>query len=186
VPPMAQFASRALAIRKVSFPYTPVSTTMRRPHPLPGQIATARCGFSLIELVVVVMILGIIATIAAPKLLGTSAKASDSSLRHTLSVIRDAIDRYAADHDGKLPGADGQEATFKTDLDPYLRGDDFPDGVVGPAKNNAVEMMNGAGLAAAITAAEPTHSWLYNYATGEFYAACNDTAADQLTTYDKF
>jgi type II secretory pathway pseudopilin PulG len=37
------------------------------------------------ELVIVVMILGIIATIAAPKLLGTSQEATDNGLRQTRS-----------------------------------------------------------------------------------------------------
>ncbi len=133
-----------------------------------------------------VMILGIIASIVAPKLLGTSARASDNGLRQTLSVIRDAIDRYAADHAGQLPGADGSEATFKSDIGPYLRGDNFPDCPVGPAANNLIEMMSGSGVGAAISAAEATRSWLYNFATGEFYADCDDLSADQATTYDQF
>ena len=41
-------------------------------------------------------------------------------LRHTLTVIRDAIDMYFANSGGVYPGADGDENTFKADLDPYL------------------------------------------------------------------
>src|SRR3954471_24576018 len=73
-------------------------------------------GFTLIELVVVVMILGILAAVAAPKLLGTSSTAADNGLKETLSVIRDAVERFTAEHGGALPGQGGTEAGLKTDL----------------------------------------------------------------------
>src|SRR3954463_8885659 len=76
-------------------------------------------GFTLIELVVVVMILGILAAVAAPKLLGTSSSASDNGIKETLGVVRDAIERYAAEHGGALPGPD--EAGLKLALLPYIR-----------------------------------------------------------------
>src|SRR6478672_5438434 len=83
-------------------------------------------GFTLIELVVVVMILGILAAIAAPRLFGASNQAVDNGVRHSLSVVRNAIDNYSAEHPGALPGANGGEDTFKSDLSSYLRGQDFP------------------------------------------------------------
>jgi general secretion pathway protein G len=143
-------------------------------------------GFTLIELVVVVMILGILAAIAAPRLFGASNQAVDSGVRQSLSVVRNAIDNYSAEHAGVLPGADGQEPTFKADIAGYLRGQDFPTCPVA-AKNNAVRMMSGSGpIASSIGGTSATHSWVYQFGTGEFYINSNATANDGVTSYDQF
>ena len=146
-----------------------------------------RHGFSLVELIVVVMILGIIATIAAPKLLGTSQQATDNTLRHTLSVIRTAIDTYSAENAGELPGADAQEATLKSDLVKYLRGKDFPTCPVGAAKNNQIRMLAGTDpVGSSIGGTDSTHSWVYKYETGDFHVNSGEVSSDDVTTYDQF
>ena len=145
-----------------------------------------RAGFSLIELVVVVMILGILAAIAAPRLLEASHQATDNGVRQSLSVVRNAIDQYSTEHAGVLPGADGQEATFKSDIANYLRGHDFPTCPVA-AKNTAVRMMGGSGpVAASIGGTAATHSWVYQFGTGDFRLNSDATSNDGTTTYDQF
>jgi general secretion pathway protein G len=127
-----------------------------------------RQGFTLVELVVVVMILGILAAVAAPKLLGTSGTATDNGLRQTLSVVRDAIERYAAENGGEFPPG----TNLGTELQEYLRGP-FPTCPVG-AKTATVSTVAGATL----TPDEST-GWMYSSNTGEFIV--NSTDPDNTT-----
>jgi type II secretion system protein G len=126
-------------------------------------------GFTLIELVVVIMIIGILAAVAAPKLMSTSGTASDNAAKESLSVVRDAIERYAADNAGAKP-----TATIATDLAPkYLRT--FPKCPVGK-KDATVETTT-------TTTADGTTSWLYNTSTGDFIINSTATASDGQTVY---
>jgi general secretion pathway protein G len=147
------------------------------------RFSSRRTAFTLVELVVVVMILGILAAVAAPKYLGTSATATDNGIKQSLVVVRDAIELYAAYHGGNLPGSDGAPLTFKTDLDPYLRGS-FPKCPVGPARNRKVKMVNGGGLISG--EASPVRAWRYNYETGQFIINWNQpTISDPTVNYDQ-
>jgi prepilin-type N-terminal cleavage/methylation domain-containing protein len=144
-----------------------------------------RLAFTLVELVVVVMILGILAAIAVPRVLGMSGRATDNGVRHSLSVVRPAIERFAAEHDGELPGADGMAATFLSDLSGYLGGGELPMCPVDGSRENEVHIL-GDGESPGSNPNVGTHAWAYNHKTGEFHVNCPDLSSDQLTTYDQF
>ncbi len=131
-----------------------------------------RTGFTLIELVVVILILGILAGVAAPKLFNTSAKASDNSARTTLTIIRDAIELYAAEN-GDVPTFTNS-AAFHTALDPYLRGDVFPFCPVGTHVGNN-DVVSG-------TSTSGTEAWRYD--AGEFYINDGTASASSIGNYD--
>jgi len=143
-----------------------------------------RNGFTLIELVVVIMILGILAGVAAPKLLTVSADATDNGLKQTLSIVRDAIELYAAET-GSLPTCpdDGTGATsFHFQLKPYIRGV-FPINPVGPKKDFLITTTT---TIPTVAAGSPATGWIYNTSDGTFI--CNNgtaTSSNSAVNYDK-
>lgn len=122
-----------------------------------------RAGFTLVELVVVVLIMGIIAAVAAPKMFDTATEARQSGTKQSLSVLRDAVELYKARNE-VYPAA----ASIQTDLQPYLKGP-FPAPQVGANQNSNVVATTESPIATATTTGE---GWIYNETTGEI--AIND------------
>jgi type II secretion system protein G len=59
-------------------------------------------GFTLIELIVVMMIVALLVAIAAPRYFGSLQKSKETALQQTLAVTRDALDKFYGDN-GKYP-----------------------------------------------------------------------------------
>ncbi len=62
-------------------------------------------GFTLVELLIVVIILAILAAIVIPQFSSATVDAQESALDSNLNALRSAIDLYRAQHSGKYPGA---------------------------------------------------------------------------------
>ncbi len=118
-------------------------------------------GFSLLELVIVIVIMGIIAAIAIPRMSRASKSAGESAAESNLSLLQNAIEQYAAEHDGTYPTvADFEkQLTIKIgDYGPYLR--DIPEMTTG-ANKGATKIAAKAGDGVA---------WIYDEDTGEITA----------------
>jgi general secretion pathway protein G len=59
-------------------------------------------GFTLVEMMIVVSIVGILATLAMPGYMASVVKAKEAALRQDLVTIRDLLDQHRADQ-GKYP-----------------------------------------------------------------------------------
>jgi len=154
-----------------------------------------RKAFSMVELVIVIVILGIIAAVAIPRISSGSKNAGESALKADLATLRNAIDWYYGEHNATYPGAktDGTNAAdspeafisqltmysnkagaVSADKDaafpfgPYVRGN-FPRLPAGiNAGKSTVTVVN---QAAPLTAAPGDGTgWVYNTATGQVIA----------------
>jgi general secretion pathway protein G len=68
---------------------------LRRRRPLTGK--TSEAGFTLLELMVVMLIVAILAAVAIPAYLSSIRAAKEAVLKEDLHVLRGAIDSYTAD-----------------------------------------------------------------------------------------
>jgi general secretion pathway protein G len=78
-------------------------------------------GFTLIELMIVLAIMGILLSIAQPNLSYAIVRAREAVLKESLFQIRDAIDQYYADN-GKYPPELKNLIDPKEKVRSYLRG----------------------------------------------------------------
>jgi general secretion pathway protein G len=148
---------------------------------------TAKKGFTLVEILIVVIILGILAAIVIPQFTQASTEARVSNLRTNLQTIRSQLLLYKMQHDAEAyPGAEfvnqmtqytnaagtAQATPDAThNLGPYLQS--IP---VNPISNvNTVRIVTGAATVFAAPAADA--GWWFNSTTGEFRADVTTSAA---------
>ena len=56
-------------------------------------------GFTLIELIVVMLIIAMLASLAVPRYFGSVQKSKDAVLKENLTLMRDALDKFYGDND---------------------------------------------------------------------------------------
>ena len=146
-------------------------------------------GFTLVELLIVVVILSILAAVAIPQFTNSAEEARASNLQTNLSVLRNAMEYYKLQHNEKYPGypsaggnpttaefsnqmllstkANGDSAAIGTsgyDFGPYLK-ESIPENPINGL--NTVMVINDA---TAFPAADDTTGWIYKPAIGKIRA----------------
>ncbi len=84
-------------------------------------------GFTIIEMMTVIAIIGILATIAVPSFQRSVIRAKEASLRSSLFALRDVIDQYYADHGDYPQALDSlvQKRYIRAvPMDPFTRAND--------------------------------------------------------------
>ena len=156
-------------------------------------------GFTLVEILIVVIILGILAAIVIPQFTQASTEARVSNLRTNLQTIRSQLLLYRMQHDNEAyPGPD--EAAFIAQMTTYTNiagvAVDTPDvdHPLGPylqsiprnpmSGSQTVRVEDGAFTAPAVGS---DGGWWFNSTTGEFRAdlsTSDDHRTADLTAYN--
>lgn len=157
----------------------------------------AKSGFTLVEILIVVVILGILAAIVIPQFTNASQEAKESALVSDLQSVRSQIELYKIQHNGDaLPGAGS--ATFNQCMEGYTDKDGAvvaqgtagalgkymekipvnPFSTIDTVANPALLVRVGGAAAGA-----NTHHWRFDSTTGQFQA--DDALSDEQGTAHK-
>jgi len=138
-------------------------------------------GFTLVEILIVVIILGILAAIVIPQFTNASTEARENSVRSQLQTLRSQIELYKLQHLDVKPDL----ITDWTDLTTITNrtgaawvAADGPDNKFGPYMqaiptnplNNRFNVVNGDGTAAAGSACGFVYDYTGVAATGKIFA----------------
>lgn len=138
----------------------------------------AKSGFTLVEILIVVVILGILAAIVIPQFTEASTEAKTSSLVSDLQTVRSQIELYKIQHNDALPGTVSgvtfeNAMTMYTTVDGALATPQAPGaGVYGPylqkIPTNQFNNLNTVDPDGTVGGGDS--GWVFNTSTGAFNA----------------
>ena len=127
-------------------------------------INRARRGFTLIEILIVVVILGILAAIVIPQFTNAADDAQESSVQSQLQTIRGQIELYNV-QTGSYPDFTAADPWDDLVSNGYLQGD--PRNAM---RSNATDVVTGTAAVGAATGGAATDGWYWNTNDEVMYA----------------
>lgn len=146
-------------------------------------------GFTLVELMIVVTILGILAAIVLPEFQGHAAESRESAIKSSLYTVRAQMELYKLQHNGLRPGyigtiqatptifgyqltgtstITGMAVASKTPSGSYVYGPYLAKMPVNPFNNLSTIKMVSTATTNFSTAADNSTGWLYQKETTTF------------------
>lgn len=136
---------------------------------------TATRAFTLVEILIVVVILGILAAIVVASMGNSTQEAAVGTTIHELHKLERAIEVYQARHENLLPSVEAGEGTWgeligreylkEAPLNPYVGGANAKVIVIADAPDAAYQT---------------SHGWVYSATTGEVWAGGFDADDNPL------
>ena len=148
-------------------------------------VRSIRRGFTLIEILIVVIILGILAAIVIPQFSSASTQARTSALQSTVQTLRSQIALYKLQHGDTLPdltASSGQNWTLLTSTSTYSGTTVGPYMQAVPTNSltNGSTVKNGTFGGTAVTGADYVYDYNSGNGSGNIWGCTNTTSGALL------
>lgn len=146
----------------------------------------------MLELVIVIAILGIVAAIAVPRLSRGSEGAAEAALKRDLSILRNALELYRAEHNGQIPTALNVVAalgTYSNETGTTFSPTPTTECYLGPyvgAPPPPLPVGRRKGYMGFADSDMPGVGWIYDPDAGDFHANCDDEVDAAGVRYNQY